>query len=67
MKCAARWCVNPPSPMLFNFVLSREKSISDDLHVDDKDHTTTNTEVPLLHTSEDGNWNEETLCAMKQL
>ena len=37
-----------------------DRNISDDLYVDNKDCTTTNTEAPLLHTSEDEDVNEET-------
>ena len=36
-----------------------ERNLSDDLHMDDQDHTTTVTEAPLLHASEDENVNEE--------
>ena len=37
-----------------------DRNISDDLYVDNKDCTTTDTEAPLLHTSEYEDVNEET-------
>ena len=44
-----------------------DRNISDDLYVDDKDCTTTDTEAPLLHTSEDEDVNEETTSSNKSV
>ena len=47
--------------------MKKGRNLSDDLHMDDKDHPTTDMEAPLLHTSEDENTNEENFSSNKSV